>query len=74
MPENDPMSMFWGLPVIVATLPILEDVATASRNGSGLTRIRRVIVSTSGAITRQMMSFTKKAERIPLAAITVGRR
>ena len=30
------MSMFCGLPVIVATLPMFEAVATASRYGSGL--------------------------------------
>src|SRR5207237_9034728 len=31
IPENDPISMFCGLPVIVATLPIFDAVATASR-------------------------------------------
>src|SRR5438874_12478913 len=31
IPENDPISMFCGLPVIVATLPMFDAVATASR-------------------------------------------
>ena len=30
MPENDPISMFWGFQVMVATLPIFDDVATAA--------------------------------------------
>jgi hypothetical protein len=31
MSEKLPIIMFCGLPVMVATLPILEDIATASR-------------------------------------------
>jgi len=31
MPEKLPIIMFCGLPVMVATLPILEAIATASR-------------------------------------------
>src|SRR6478609_1574060 len=33
-----PISMFCGLPVIVATLPMFEPVASASSTGSGLRR------------------------------------
>ena len=29
--------MFWGLPINVATLPVLAEVASASKNGSGVT-------------------------------------
>ena len=31
IPDSDPISMFCGLPVIVATLPMFEAVATATR-------------------------------------------
>jgi hypothetical protein len=31
IPDNEPISMFCGLPVIVATLPVFEAVATATR-------------------------------------------
>ena len=68
------MSMFCGLPVIVATLPMLDAVATASRCGSAFTPSRLVAVRTKGTITRQMMSLTKKADRIPLVNMTVGNR
>ena len=41
MPENDPISMFCGFPVIVATLPIFDAVATANRYGKGSSRSLR---------------------------------
>ena len=67
--ENEPMSMFCGLPVMLATLPIFEAVATARRYGSGLMPIRRVSASTIGTMTRQMMSLTKNADSTPLAQL-----
>src|SRR5437868_2043573 len=72
--ENEPMSMFCGLPVMLATLPIFEAVATARRYGSGLMPIRRVSASTIGTMTRQMMSLTKNADSTPLVKMTVGNR
>lgn len=45
------MSMFCGLPVMLATLPMLDPVATASRYASGGRPIRRVMCSTNGTIT-----------------------
>ena len=66
--------MFCGFPVIVATLPMFEAVATARRYGTGGRLICRVAASTNGTITRQMTSFTKNAERTPLVKTTVGRR
>jgi len=74
MPENEPISMFCGLPVMVATLPMFDAVATARRYGSGFTPMRRVAVRTKGTMTRQMMSLTKNAESTPLVTITVGSR
>src|SRR4051794_41955411 len=74
MPEKDPISMFCGLPVMVATLPMFELVATASKYGSGGRFIRLVMLSTKGTMTRHTMSFTKNAERIPQVKITAGKR
>ena len=65
MCEKLPIIMFCGLPVMVATLPILAAMATASRYGTGLRRSRPVISSTSGVSTRHMVSLTKKAEKTP---------
>ena len=74
MPENEPISMFCGFPVILATLPIFDAVATANRYGNGSSRSLRVIFSTNGTITRQTISFTKNAESTPDVKTTAGRR
>ena len=66
--------MFCGFPVMVATLPMLAEVATASRYGSGFSPMRRVAASANGTITRQMMSLTKNAESTPVMKMTVGSR
>ena len=60
-----PIIMFCGLPVMVATLPMFDAMATASRYGTGLRPSRRVISSTSGVSTRHMVSLTKNAEKTP---------
>ena len=57
--------MFCGLPVIVAVEPTFDAIATASRYGTGLRPRPSVSSSTSGAITRQIASFTRKAENTP---------
>jgi len=62
------MMMFCGLPVIVATLPMFDAVATANRYGMGLRLTPTMISSTSGVITKQIVSFTKKAESVPDAS------
>src|SRR5215467_16082083 len=72
MRENDPINIFWGFPVMVATLPIFEAMATASRYGTGLSLNLRVILRTNGTITRHTISFTKKAESNPDVKITPG--
>ena len=64
--------MFWGSPVMVATLPMLAEVATASRYGRGFNPMWRVARSTNGSMTRQMMSLTKKAESKPVIKMRVG--
>jgi len=68
------MSMFCGFPVIVATLPIFDAVATANRYGNGSSRSLRLMLSTNGTITRQTISFTKNAESAPDVNTTAGNR
>jgi hypothetical protein len=59
------MIMFCGLPVIVAVLPTLEAMGIANRYGTG-SRLRRVTrSSTSGVMTKQIVSLTRKAEKTP---------
>lgn len=72
MAEKLPISMFWGLPVSVATLPTLAAVASAIRYGTGGRPSRRVRSTTSGAITTQITSFTKSAESVPAATTTAA--
>src|SRR5207302_785961 len=64
--------MFCGFPVIVATLPILAAIATASRYGIGLRSSRSAILATSGVMTRQIASFSRKAENKPEVSVTVA--
>ena len=59
------MIMFCGLPVIVATLPTLEASGMASKYGIGSRFKRLTRSSTSGVMTRQMASLTRKAENEP---------
>src|SRR5215472_18737764 len=73
MCEYEPISMFCGFPVIVATLPMFEAVATANRNGKAGNCNRRVSFNTNGTMTRQTMSLTKKADKSPDVKITAGR-
>ena len=65
-----PISMFCGLPVIVATLPMLEPVATPRSSGTGERLVKRAASMTIGANTRQMVSLTKSADRMPAANTT----
>jgi len=63
--EKCPMIMFCGLPTSVATLPILALVASAIRYGSIGSSPRRIAAMTSGVSTKQIVSLTSNAERIP---------
>ena len=63
--------MFCGLPVIVATLPMFEPVASASSRGTGERR-RRATSMTIGVNTRQIVSLTNSAESTPAAATTTA--
>ena len=74
MPDSEPISMFCGLPVIVAALPIFDAVATAITYGTGGSLSRRAMCTTNGVITRQTMSLTRNAESSPLVKMTVGSR
>ena len=74
IPDSEPISMFCGLPVIVAVLPMFDAVATATTYGIGGSPRRRAMRSASGVITRHTMSFTRNAEKRPLVKITVGNR
>src|ERR1700758_5247399 len=68
--ERTPMNIFCGFPVTVETLPIFDAVATAMRNGIGFTLIDLVAERIMGVKRRQIVSLTKRAERIPLENIT----
>ena len=57
--------MFCGFPVMVATLPTLAPMATASRYGTGLRFRVEVTSSTSGVSTRHIVSLTNRAEKNP---------
>ena len=59
------MIIFCGLPVIVAVLPTLEAMGIANRYGTGLRLRRATRSSTSGVMTRQIVSLTRKAEKAP---------
>jgi hypothetical protein len=72
--DRDPISMFCGLPVTVATLPIFDAVATATRYGMGGSSRRRAMCNTNGVMTRHTMSFTRNAESKPQVKMTVGSR
>jgi hypothetical protein len=74
MRDSDPISMFCGLPVIVATLPMFDAVATAMTYGTAGTLSRCAICTTNGVMTRQTMSLTRNAESTPVVKITVGSR
>ena len=60
--DSEPMSMFCGLPVIVAVLPMFDAVATATTYGIGGSPRRRAMRNARGVITRHTMSFTRNAE------------
>ena len=63
--RNCAIIMFCGFPVMVATLPALDAMATASKYGTGLRRSAAVISKTRGVRARHIVSFTKKAEKNP---------
>jgi hypothetical protein len=66
--------MFCGLPVMVATLPTFDAVATATRYGTGGRPRRRAMCNTNGVMTRHTMSFTRNADNKPQVKTTVGSR
>ena len=74
MTDSDPISMFCGLPVIVATLPMFDAVATAIRYGTGGSWRSRAMCRTNGVIVRHTMSLTRNADSSPLVKMTVGSR
>jgi hypothetical protein len=43
IPDCIPINIFWGLPVIVITLPTFEDSISARRYGTGLSLAERQI-------------------------------
>jgi len=51
------------------TLPILDEVASAMRNGVKSSFVSSQSCTTSGVIIRQIVSFTKMAESKPLNKI-----
>ena len=69
MPDRLPTSMFCGLPVIVATLPMLDPMATASSNGSGDSPRSAATSSTMGVNIRHTVSLTNIADSTPAATV-----
>jgi hypothetical protein len=67
------MSMFCGLPVKVATEPLLEPMHTASRYGTGGRRASSTTASTSGVSIRHTVSLTRKADSSALMPVTATR-
>ena len=65
MCDSEPMMMFCGFPVIVATEPMFEAVARPTRYGIGGRRRRWQRWSTSGVRATQTTSLTRNAERAP---------
>ena len=74
MCESEPMMMFCGLPVIVATEPMFEAVARPTRYGIGGRFRRWQRWSTSGVRATQTTSLTRNAERTPERAIVTASR
>jgi len=63
IPELIPINMFWGLPMIVAALPMFAEVARAISRGIGFMLEARAILTTTGVMKTQIVSFTNSAER-----------
>jgi len=60
-----PTSMFCGLPVTETTEPAFAPIARPIRYGVGLTRSGPSAASSTGVTTRQIVSFTNRADRSP---------
>src|SRR4051812_565727 len=70
MPETDAMRMFCGVPVMVATLPTLEAVASARRCGLGSHSMDSAMWITSGVKAMHTTSLIRKAESTAEASDT----
>ena len=68
------MSMFCGLPIIVATDPILAEAASAIKYGIGFISPLLVISNKSGVNIKTIVSFKKSADKIPEVKIMIIRR
>ena len=64
--------MFCGLPKSVAALPMFEAIATPSKCGAGLQRVRSQISSTTGVNSKQTISLIATAEATPLTRIVAA--
>jgi hypothetical protein len=67
------INAFCGFPTGVATLPMLADIASATRNGMGLALIRRHALMTIGVNRRTTVSFRISAESNAVTSITSTR-
>ena len=70
-PDRLPISMFCGFPVMAATLPMFDAVASAIRRARTRPRDRAISMST-GVKTRQIVSLTKSADSVPAANTTAS--
>ena len=73
-PGQRPETMSCGMPVDSPRMPPLDAVATAMRYGSGLRSSERTTCSTIGAMTRQIASLTRKADKTPAKTVTMTNR
>ncbi len=64
------MSMFCGLPVMVAVPPMLEAMASAKRKGTGFRPLARQWAMRRGVSTSTTASLTRKALATPVNATT----
>ena len=67
-PEAEPMMMLGGSPMSVATPPMLENSASESRNGAGLTSNISQRTMVTGAITTTVVTLSRNAETTAVTA------
>ena len=72
--KRSPISMFWGLPMIVAMEPAFALKARANRNGTGFSRRTAHTCNKTGANATAITSLVKKADMTPTTPITNARK
>jgi|GEM_PF-4377555 len=68
-----PISMFWGLPMMVAAEPMLLARASPSRKGTGLSRAATRPWISTGVKARHTISLASRADRAAASSIDTAR-